>query len=139
MARAAGSYVPEVADDFALRTLSTFFAVLRLLLERGVTVIAEAAFQDHVWTPNLAPLAALAEFRIVQCHTDPVTARERMAEHAATRRAHADVALLAALQQDDAYLTGFRRVAVDAPTVDVDTTSGYTPTIDEVVSFVEAR
>jgi predicted kinase len=137
LARAAGSYIPEVADELALRALSTFFEVLRLLLERGVTVVAEAAFQDHVWKPNLAPLAVLADFRVVQCRTDPATARGRIAEHASTRQAHADGALLAAIQHDDVYFTGFRRVAIDAPTIDVDTTNGYAPTIDEVVAFVE--
>jgi predicted kinase len=58
MARTARNYVPEPGDDLADRTLSAFFDVLRLLCERGITVVAEAAFQDHVWTPNLAPLAA---------------------------------------------------------------------------------
>jgi predicted kinase len=137
MARGATDYVAEAADELALRTLSTFFEVLRLLLERGVTVVAEAAFQSHVWTPNLTPLAVLAKLRVVQCRTDPATAKRRITEHAATRRAHADGALLAALQEGDGYFTGFRRVAIDAPTIDVDTTNGYTPTIDEVVAFVE--
>ncbi|MDP9336870.1 MAG: ATP-binding protein, partial [Actinomycetota bacterium] len=88
MARTANDYLPEAGDELARRTLSTFFDVLRLLVERGTTVVAEAAFQDHVWTPNLAPLAAFSEFRVVQCHTDPATASRRVAEHAATRRVH---------------------------------------------------
>jgi predicted kinase len=139
MVRTAGDYVPDVADELALRTLSTFFDVVRLLLERGVTVVAEAAFQDHVWTPNLAPLTALAEVRVVQCRTDSATARGRVAEHASMRHAHADGALLAALQHDDGYFTSFRRLAMDIPTIDVDTTDGYTPTIEEVVAFIETQ
>ncbi len=137
MARAAKDYVPEPSDELALRTLATFFDVIRLLVERGVTLVAEAAFQDHVWTPNLTPLAVLAELRIVQCHTEPAAATQRIAEHVATGRAHADRALLASLRRDDGYFTGFRRVAIDAPTIDVDTTNGYTPSIDEIVAFVE--
>jgi hypothetical protein len=65
MARSASDDAPEVGDALALATLSTFFDVLRLLLERGTTVVAEAAFQDQVWAPNLAPLGALCEFRVV--------------------------------------------------------------------------
>jgi hypothetical protein len=73
----------------------------------------------------------------VQCHTDPATARRRVAEHTATRRVHADAALLAGLERGEGYLTEFRRVALDAPTISVDTTDGYEPTIGEIVAFVE--
>ncbi|MCU1464087.1 MAG: hypothetical protein JWM72_15 [Actinomycetia bacterium] len=139
MAHTAGNYKPEVADDLALRASSTFFEALRFLIERGVTVIAEAAFQDHVWTPNLVPLTLVAEIRVIQCHTDPDTATDRIAERAATRQAHPDRVLRAALQQDDGYFSGFRRVVIDAPTLDVDTTNGYMPTLDEIVAFAQAR
>src|SRR5207344_2998583 len=47
MARSAPDAVPEAGDELARRTLSAFFDVLRLLLERGISVVAEAAFQDH--------------------------------------------------------------------------------------------
>jgi predicted kinase len=139
MARSAPDFAPEPGDELTRRTLSAFFDVLRLLLERGVTVVAEAAFQDHVWTPNLTPLAALAEFRVVQCHTDPASARRRIAAHAAKRRVHADGALLAALERGDQYFTDFRRISIEAPTISVDTTDGYKPTFKEVVAFIDSR
>jgi predicted kinase len=139
MARSAPDFAPEPGDELTRRTLSAFFDVLRLLLERGVTVVAEAAFQDHVWTPRLTPLAALAEFRVVQCHTDPASARRRIAAHAAERRVHADGALLAALERGDQYFTDFRRISIEAPTISVDTTDGYKPTFKEVVAFIDSR
>jgi predicted kinase len=139
MARNSRDYVPQAGDELARRALEAFFEVLRVLLERGVTVVAEAAFQDHVWTPNLVPLAAVCELRVVQCYTDPATARRRVAEHAAKRRVHADEALLAALEIGDGYFADFHRVAIDAPSIDVDTTDGYSPTIDEVVGFLATR
>jgi hypothetical protein len=137
MACGVADLVPKPGDEQTRRALSAFFDVLRLLLERGVTVVAEAAFQDHVWTPNLAPLASLAELRVVQCHTDAATARRRVAERVATRRVHTDDALLDALKQGDRYSGDFRRVAIQAPAIDVDTTDGYKPTIEELVAFVE--
>jgi hypothetical protein len=82
-------------------------------------VVAEATFQDHVWSPNLSPLATLADLRVVQCRTDPATARRRIAERAAKRHAHADDALLDALDADDRYFVDFRRVAIDAPSIPV--------------------
>jgi predicted kinase len=139
MARTQPDYVPEAGDELARRTLSVFFDVLRLLLERGVTVVAEAAFQDHVWTPNLVRLAAWCEFRIVQCHTNPATAKGRVAEHAATRQVHTDEMLLAQLEQGDGYFTEFRRVSIEAPTMVVDTTDGYRPALEDIVAFVDAR
>jgi predicted kinase len=127
------------SDDLDRRTLAVFFDELRLLLERGVTVVAEAAFQDHVWTPNLVSLAPLCEFRVVQCHTDSATAKHRVAEHVATRHVHDDEALLSELERGDDYFTAFRRVSIAAPAIDVDTTDRYRPAIDEIVAFVDAR
>lgn len=44
---------PALGDALTMRTLPTFFSVLELLLRAGVTTVAEAAFQDHVWRPRL--------------------------------------------------------------------------------------
>jgi predicted kinase len=139
MAHAAGTYEPEFGDEHALRTLTVFFEVLHLFLERGVSVVAEAAFQDHVWTPRLAPLTALGELRVVQCHVDPDIAKQRITDRAPNRSAHPDAALLAALEQSDDYFTNFNRVAIDAPTIDVDTTDDYRPSIAAIVAFVDDR
>lgn len=139
MVHAAVDFEPAPGDELTRRTLPTFFDVLRLLLERGVTVVAEAAFQDKVWRPNLEPLLPLAELRIVQCHTDRATARGRIAERAAHRTAHADAPLLEAIDAGETYFEDFDRVAAIGTSIDVDTTSGYAPPIDAIVDFVNAR
>jgi 16S rRNA U1498 N3-methylase RsmE len=48
-----------------------------------------------------------------------------------------DEALLAALERGDGYFESFRRVAIEAPTIAVDTSDGYEPALDEIVAFVE--
>jgi len=132
MVHAADDFVAGPGDALTMRTLPLFFSLLRLLLEGGVTVVAEAAFQDTVWRPRLEPLADLARLRVVQCHTDPTTARERMAGRQ-VRSAHTDADVLA----DRRYHEDFQRLALPVPSLDVDTTSGYDPSLDRIVEFVD--
>ncbi|MEY2472703.1 MAG: hypothetical protein QOK28_2032 [Actinomycetota bacterium] len=131
MVHTIGEFAPAPGDELTRRTFPVFFAVLRLLLEAGVTVIAEAAFQDHLWRPNLEPLAELARIRVIQCHTD---GRELVARRAARgkRTAHADGAVL----DTDQHEQKFGRLSMPLPSLDVDTTSGYAPDLDEIVAFI---
>jgi predicted kinase len=132
MVHATDQFQAAPGDALTMRTLPLFFSIVRLLLDGGVTVVAEAAFQDKVWTPNLEPLAPLANIRIVQCHTDPRTARRRMSDRTESRAAHAD----SEVRDDARYFDEFCRVAFVAPSIDVDTTAGYEPSIEHVVAFV---
>jgi predicted kinase len=135
---AAPGFVARPGDELTARTLPVFFAVLEVLLRAGVTTVAEAAFQDHVWRPRLAPLLGLARLRIVHCTVDPGLARQRVLRRARDnplRRAHAD--------RDSANpgLPGhppFVRIALDAPSLEVDTTDGYHPPLSQIVAFVNA-
>jgi len=47
-----------IGDPLTRRTYPLFFAVLRLLLDGGVTVVEEAAFQHHLWERGLSPLVS---------------------------------------------------------------------------------
>ena len=121
-------FVAAPGDPLTMRTLPAFFGVLRLLVEAGVTTVADAAFQDHVWRPNLEPLLASADLRIVQCTVSPEVAVERRLRRTAaepTRRAH----------PDGHVPEEFRRLALDAPSIWVDTTEGYAPALDELAAF----
>jgi predicted kinase len=137
LARAVGC--PAICrDEITLRTLPTFFGVLELLLRAGVTTVAEAAFQDRLWRPRLAPLRGLAQVRIVHCRVDADVAwariRRRQREDP-LRRAHAD-AHLAAASTHVVNHNGFQRLESDDPWIEVDTTDGYDPGIDQLAAFV---
>jgi len=140
MVHAVPGFTAAPGDELTNRTLPVFFGVLELLLRAGVTTVAEAAFQDHVWRPHLTPFLPLARIRVVQCVTDPEVAVQRVLRRAATdatRRAHADPAPHGAA----AYarqLAAFDRVRLDVPSLDVETTSGYRPGLDEIVAFASA-
>ena len=136
MVHATPGFVAGPRDELTMRTLPTFFGVLDLLLRAGVTTVAEAAFQDRVWRPGLAPLRELSRIRVVHCVVDADTAlarkRRRWTENP-LRRAHADTAAHG-LDHDS-----FDRVSVDAPWLEVDTTDGYAPGLDQIVEFVNGR
>lgn len=134
MVLAAPGFEPSPGDELTRRTLPAFFAVLRLLLEAGVTTVAEAAFQNHVWRPNLEPLRDLAHIKVLQCSVDTELARQRSDRRAAsspTRKAHAD-----AHPESESLRRSFRRLAIDVPSIDVETTDGYVPSLDVIASFV---
>ncbi|MDH3682557.1 MAG: ATP-binding protein [Acidimicrobiia bacterium] len=132
MAFGDDSFAPSVGDTLTKRTLPVFFDTLRLLLDSGVSTVAEAAFQHHVWAPNLRPLMDLAAVRVIRCWTGPSVARERVRHRASTRTAHADASVL-----DDAdYYDTYRWLQLEVPGTDVDTTAGYSPSIRDLVEWV---
>jgi predicted kinase len=131
-------FVPGVGDELTVRTLPVFFSVLELLLRAGVTTVAEAAFQDRVWRPRLEPLRGLAQFRIVHCVVGADVALERIRRRRADdplRRAHVDSLALYDPTQQTGHET-FDRVAIEAPAIEVDTSDGYRPGLDEILAFV---
>jgi len=140
MVHARPGFVPRVGDELTAATLPVFFGVLELLLRAGVTTVAEAAFQDHVWRPRLEPLRGLAEFRIVHCVVGADVALERIRRRRARdplRRAHVDSAVVYDTTQRLSHET-FDRVSIEAPALEVDTTDGYRPGLDEILAFVNA-
>ena len=96
------------------RTYRLFVATVTAFAEAGVTFIAEAAFQDHLWRP----LLGLGPTRIIRC----VSASQRVVVRAAHPGRPVSI--------DD-------WVPIDspAPTLIVDTTDGYCPGLDEIAAF----
>jgi predicted kinase len=130
-----GMHHAGTPDPAMRRTYDAFFDVLGVLLRAGVTVVAEAAFQDRLWRPVLSPLAGLAAIRVVRCVTDPAVARERMVGRLddPVRAAHADREMLARPP------VAWAPISLGVPTLEVDTTDGYSPGLDAVVAFAAAR
>ncbi|MFI0220147.1 AAA family ATPase [Streptomyces lydicus] len=88
-------------DPLNYPTLGAFFDVLKVLLKAEVTTVAEAAFQDRLWRPNLEPLALLGQICVIRCTTPAAVAHDRIAQRAQEsihRAAHADRDLLDAIE-----------------------------------------
>lgn len=122
-------YKPAPGDAEALRTLEIFVGVVVYLLDAGVSLVAEAAFQHAVWEPRMTPLLGRARVRVVHCQTDPAVAWERIERRSAdpTRRAIHGVS---------GQTRDFDPVRLPVPSIEVDTTDGYTPPLEEIVAFV---
>ncbi|MBF6340587.1 AAA family ATPase [Nocardia abscessus] len=135
MVHAIPDFAPGPQDELNLRTLPVFFETLELLLRAGVTVVAEAAFQDRLWRPGLTLLQSHARLRIVHCAVDPVLAADRAAQRRRAdprRRAHSDP------DHPNPAPAAFERIALDAPSLEVDTTSTYHPALPEILAFINA-
>ncbi|MBR7838764.1 AAA family ATPase [Actinospica durhamensis] len=139
-APAEAAAVPDAAaHELNLRTLPAFFGVLELLLRAGVTTVAEAAFQDHIWRPRLEPLRGLARIRVVHCRVSAEIAHARVVRRLAgdpSRRAHGERPAADAAGHAPGH-DGFVRPALGVPELEVDTTDGYAPGLDAVVRLFD--
>ena len=117
-------------DPDRRHTYRVFTDTVTALAGAGVTVIAEAAFQDHLWRPILAPLAPRVPIRVIRCRvTAPVAATRVAGRPAAGRAAHGGSPVAA-----DAW----RPITLEVPALTVDTTDGYDPAEASIVAFVTA-
>jgi predicted kinase len=141
MAHSCPGFTPASGDELTMRTLPVFFGVVELLLRAGVTTIADAAFQDHVWRPYLEPFRGLAQLRIVHCVVSHEVAFRRVLQRSQdnpVRRAHADPGPGHDLVDFARRRDAFDRISVEAPWMEVDTTDGYQPGVTEIVRFVNS-
>lgn len=141
MAHAEGpDFQGGYGDRLTQRTLPLFFEVVRILIEARVTVVAEAAFQDARWRPQLEPLSEHARLRIIRCHVDPTVSFERAARRAANSqnrvRTHGDSTLGKPIADWEQAVNSFEHISMPAPSIDVDTADGYHPTLDDIVAFI---
>jgi predicted kinase len=120
-------------DDIQRLAYDAFFDTIRLLVDRRITLVAEAAFQHKLWEPKLQPLRQIARIRIIVCQIDPKLARQRHIERGLAdpkrQRFHDDLAMqeLPIGEYDPPHL--------DVPTLRVDTTNAYLPEFQQIVEF----
>jgi predicted kinase len=127
-------------DELTQRTLPLFFEVIRSLLAGGVTVVAEAAFQDRLWRPNLEALLDVARLRVIRCNVDASISFRRAASRAVSSpsrvRTHGDSTVGKDVEEWAELFGSFEHLSLPVPWIDVDTTSGYEPSLEEVLVFV---
>lgn len=142
LVRATPGHQPGSDDPLNLTALAVFFDILTVLLKAGTTTVAEAAFQDRLWRPNLQSLTGLADIRIIRCTVPAAIAHTRIADRATTdahRSAHADTGLLEAIAAGNSPIEIFVPIAMDLPALTVDTTDGYQPGLADIIAFATAN
>jgi predicted kinase len=125
----------DPSADPQRQATDAFFEVLALLIGRGVSVIAEAAFQHAVWATRLEPLRAVARVRLVLCETSSehaIARREARAAHDPARATiHPERAGGSGAQEYEAP-------RLEVPALVVETTDGYEPDFPAIVAFARA-
>lgn len=120
----------------------TFFDVVKLLLTRRITLVAEAAFQHKLWAPKLEPMREFARIRVVLCEVEPELAHARHVERGladpARERFHDDRAWRAAREGVALSSSDYDPPHLDVPTLRVDTANGYQPPLEAIAAFARA-
>lgn len=126
------------AQDQTINAVSTgvpaFHETIALLLRRGVSLVADATLCRGEPEPDLAELCALAEAVNVHCRALYAVERFRRREiGSATGLGPIDV--LVAWVEADLPRTS-DPLARDWPVIEVNTTRGYSPPLEEIASLL---
>ncbi len=125
----------ETGGEIQLHATDTFFAALALLLDRSVSVVAEAAFQHKVWSWRLEPLLSVARIRIVLCELDPERALVRRIARGQADPERARFHPNEAAHNRMGGLVSYDPPRLDVPTLKVNTSDGYSPNFEAIVEF----
>lgn len=120
----------------------TFFETIRLWTSKGISLIAEAAFQDKLWRPQLLPLLDQADLRIILCSADHELLKKRfihrLKSNPAREKYHGDPS--ARLSEELAQMIEhYHPPMLDVPLLAVNTTENYHPTLEQIIRFIHSE
>ena len=122
----------DALSDGNLAATNQFFRTVECLVNGGISLIAEAAFQHKLWSAGLVPLMDRARIAVVVCQPgDDRTAYERYLKRRKQEplRVHFHGDAGEAQQEPP----GYDPPHMNVETICVDTTNGYVPQIDEII------
>jgi predicted kinase len=132
----------SLGKDINRRLYDIFFETVDVVVSKGVSVVIEAAFQHPAWVPKLTHLADVARVALVICTIHPQLARarwiERVVADSTRERFHGDSAVDTAHDGSGTSGGTYDPPAMNVPTLIVDTTDGYNPPLEHIVSFAIA-
>ena len=127
-------------EDANLTATQVFFDTLGFMLDRGVSVLAEAAFQHPVWGHFLAPLSDKAEIILLVCRVDGQTALDRFLERGMNDEKrgyfHGDKGVQMLKAGVQPTVGAYNEPQLSCRTIYVDTTDGYVPTMESLYTMI---
>lgn len=118
-------------------SIALLYAIAREVLRAGVSCIIEANFRPHLAKGDFAPLLAMAEGRQVHCSIPEDMVIERYRNRSMAGERHpvhvstgAEEKLEEGIEQGDGD-----PLPLDVPLLEVDSTEGWKPGLDEIVAF----
>jgi predicted kinase len=121
----------------ALRLFDLFYDVVDAYLERGISVVAEAAFRADIAPDELLERTSAERLLLIRCVTNDEVWFRRFRDRG-HRPGHRDGDFITRMESGGGptsatYLPDLPGI----PTLDVDTTDGYAPPFEQIVSFIE--
>lgn len=138
--RTFGKKHTELGPDTNLQATRIFFDTLMGLIENGVSVIAEAAFQHRIWSEMLAPFMDKARIVLLICTVDGEVALQRFVQrglHDSKREYfHGDKGVDMARRGMTLEVSPYEEPHLDVPVFHIDTSGEYVPSIAELAAEI---
>lgn len=130
----------SLGKDVNQAIYDAFFEIVDFLLTKQITLVAEAAFQHHLWTLPLERLSQISHIKIIVCVVDPHLARSRFVQRGLSDpnrlRFHGDWGVRATQEGIEVPLGNYEPPHFPIPTLEVDTSDGYYPSLNDIEAFL---
>jgi len=130
----------KLLNDSNEEATEIYFAVLKQLIQDGVSLIAEAAFQHELWLKNLGWFIERADVSIVICTVEEKVAHERFLKRGLSdhRREyfHSDYGVEQYRKGEKVEFSHYNEPKIDVETIHVDTTEKYSPSLKELSAML---
>ena len=138
--RTFGKKHTELGPDTNLRATEIFFDTLMGLVDSGVSVIAEAAFQHRLWSERLASFMDKARIVMLICTVDGEVALQRFVQrglHDPRREYfHGDKGVDMARRGIALEVSPYEEPHLDLPVFHIDTSGEYVPSVAELAAEI---
>ncbi len=134
----------EESKSIGVPAYRVYYGVIAQLLAAGISTIADCNFHRGVSEHDVGRLIAKAHGVLIHCRTTHTTSTQRFIERSQQpdrRHAAMDAERLAQIEAGQFEVPWWaydEPMQLDVPTLVVDTTAGYTPSIDAIVDFVHS-
>jgi dephospho-CoA kinase len=131
------------ADSTNLQAYEAFFQLIEDYISKNISLIVEAAFQHKNWEPKLRLLSGKADIKVLVCKTDSDIAnrryKERYLDDSNRQKYHGDKSNFDNEKLSALFTENYEQLNMNFPMLEIETTDGYSPTIEKIVAFLSAK